>query len=139
MAKKQDFKTLQAKWYVKLKKSGFEDQEDENGNLKFWSQKFHQNYKRFQGGGWQTKAEYYRLAELFLTEYKFQDEADKVIWEYHANGMSTYDIADTFKKAKVYKNGTRRRRSRRTITHIITKLAHKMYEMYLAPKKEYRE
>lgn len=130
---KPDFKKLQEKWYAKLKREGFEDQEDENGNLKEHSARFYTKAHRNQAGGWQAKAEYYQLASQFLLEYKFNNERERIIWEYHSNGISTYDIAATLKKARVKKM------SRRTINNIIINLKKSMYAMYLAHKQEYHE
>lgn len=133
MAKNQDFKKLQDKWYKKLKKDGFEDIEDvEKDQLKNWSQNMFSK-SMTQAGGWQAKAEYYSLASRFLSEYKFSRSIDKVIWEYHAEGISNRDIATTLKKARVKKIG------RGTVGNILKALKNKMYEMYLAPKKEYHE
>lgn len=50
---------------------------------------------------WEAKQEYYIMAEHFLNEYKFKSNFERIIWEYHTNGMSARNILKTLKKAKV--------------------------------------
>lgn len=87
---KADFNKLQAKWYKKLKDSGFEDAEQDEDNLKVWS------LKRFTVENNLTlcaaKEEYYRLAGHFLHEHLFESELAKQCWELHGNGDSNVKI-----------------------------------------------
>lgn len=134
-SKHLSYEELRDKWYKKLKKQGFEDIEDINGQLKMYSSTLLGNRKKVlvQHGGWQAKAEYYNLAGQFLNEYKFNTKLDKIIWEYHANGLGVREIAQILRKVRVLKT------SHTTIWNIIKRLKIIMYSMYLEPKKEYRE
>ncbi len=100
MAKPKDFKSLQEKWYKKLEKSGFKDAEDSQENLHTWSYIFSRNCDKHKEL-MLAKQTYYRMATNFLNDYNFESNLDKVIWEYHANGISVRDIAKLLKKAKV--------------------------------------
>lgn len=93
-----DFKKVKALWYKKLRDSGFEDAESDEFNLKVWSLKF-TTPKTVRD--WQAKTEYYYMANHFLNNYKFEAPLDKVIWEYHTNGISVREIAKLLKKVKI--------------------------------------
>lgn len=123
MTKKQaEFKKLQDKWYKKLEKSGFEDIEQADGNLKQWhSQYFITRHTTFEGkSSWNKKKkldatwftsqeEYYQLAGAFLHDHEFSSKTEKLIWEMHSNGMSQVDIYKALLKKgnKVYRDGIR--------------------------------
>jgi len=81
-------KKLQALWDRKLKKSGFEDAEDNTGKLKsYHSLEFFNSGLRhpdYQEG----KAEYYRAAGHFLHSYKFADKEEEHLWQMHCEGQS---------------------------------------------------
>lgn len=109
MAKPKDYKTLRDQWYKKLEKAGFEDIEDvKTDMLKSWSSKFTRVDKdthrtRAQNSLVERKAKqrYYQLATYFLNDYAFESNLDKIIWEYHTEGISVRDISRLLKKAKV--------------------------------------
>lgn len=130
--KKAEFQKLKTKWYGKLKKSGFEDIESDEDNLKVWSSIF---YLRRSNISWEAKASYYQMASNFLEEYKFTSNIEKIIWEYHSNGIGVRDISKLLKKAKIKSVKT----ARTSVWLIIKKLRSSMYQMYLAPKEEYHE
>ncbi len=104
----KEFKKLQAKWYKKLKNSGFEDIEDTKGYLKEWSSK----YLKKSNGGVKAKAkeEYYRLTGQFLYDHKFESPLEKRIWRMHAEGMSGESITAILKakKVNIYHNKVKR-------------------------------
>lgn len=105
--KKSDFKKLKDLWYKKLKDTGFEDAESDENNLKVWSASLFGSKKALvQNGGWEAKYTYYRLAELFLNNYKFENNTDKIIWMYHCEGISVRGIVrilNALRKKKTYK------------------------------------
>lgn len=122
MAKKAvNLKQLQAKWYKKLAKSGFEDIEQDEDNLKFWSSFFSLRNPKVV---WEAKAEYYTMAESFLNEFPFDTQMEKNIWAYHSTGLSARDIAATLEKAKI------RKMSYVTVWRILRKLENNMKKMY---------
>jgi hypothetical protein len=98
-----DYKKLRAKWYAKLKKSGFEDIESDDDNLKDWSSKFEREKSLTS---WKAKESYYYMATSFLNSYRFVTELEKAIWEYHSNGLSHATIANLLKKTKIKTNRT---------------------------------
>lgn len=91
-----EFKKLQKIWYAKLKDSGFEDAEQSDGNLKKWSSLFliHSKGPLLRD----AKQTYYRWAEHFLNDHKFDSTTEKLIWFYHSEGMSVRDIAAKLKE-----------------------------------------
>jgi hypothetical protein len=127
---------LQRKWYDKAQKGGtFEDIEKNEDYLKTYSSDvFRPQYIHRQAGGWQAKAEYYNLAQRFLNEYKFAEEIIKVIWSYHCEGISAESISGILKKLR-YKRWSRIN----LIKDTIKQHKHKMFDMYLAPRKDYHE
>lgn len=124
-----ELKRQQKIWYAKAKKAGFEDIERNEEELKVNSSTFfiHHKYTREL---WESKAEYYRLAEHFLNEYKFESELDRVIWAYHANALSVRNVSATLKKAKI-KNV-----SKSKIHNIVKRLATIMKGRYLVNSKD---
>lgn len=122
---KEKYERLRDRWYAKLKKSGFEDIEQDEDNLKIWSSTyFGHRLRTNHAGGWQAKAAYYSMAERFLHEYQFSSNLEHAIWEYHTNGISIRDITDTLKKAKVKTN-------RQYVWEAVHKLEIEMKKLYL--------
>lgn len=97
----KDYKKLKEIWYAKLKKSGFEDIEQSDGKLKEWSTRWVR--KGFSPIRNQSLESYFHMATRFLNEYPFESELHKIVWEYHANGLSVREIAGTLGKTKVIK------------------------------------
>lgn len=96
------FKKLQKKWYDKLKKEGFKDIEQSDGNLKEWAS------SRLLTPGhmpsrtlWNDSVEqYFRLAGFFLNDYEFKSELEKYIWSLHCDGRSIKDIVKVITSKK---------------------------------------
>lgn len=90
----REFKELQAEWYNKLKKTGFEDIEDVNSPreyLKVWdSTYFQSNYVPMI---FLAKQEYYRRSAIFLMDYTFFNSEEKNIWQHHSEGIPLRQIA----------------------------------------------
>lgn len=91
------------KWETKLEKSGLENIEQPDGNLKLWSGHFFRS--RFNATVFDAKEEYYRIAGQFLHDYPFEDKLEKEIWKLHAEGISLRKIVLVLKKRnfKIYK------------------------------------
>jgi hypothetical protein len=128
MSKKADFEKLKAKWYKKLKDDGFVDIEYDD--KLFVGVPTSVLGKRLKDGVWQAKAAYYSMAESFLIEYAFSNELDKIIWDYHANGISVREIAETLRKAKIKKT------NRTTVWLTVKRLEKIMKQMYLLDFRE---
>jgi len=128
---KTEFDLLKDEWYQKLKDDGFDDVEQDENKLKKWSS----GSNRFHGEplNWEAKATYYQMASSFLEEYKFATKREQIIWEYHANGLSTREIAKTLNKLRTQKT------RHDIIANVINKLKVKMYCMYMEPKEDYHE
>jgi len=124
MAKpKDDYKTQKDIWYKKLKKSGFNDIEETEDRLKSWSMRFAISpiVETFN-----ERKEYFQLADRFLLEYGFRTNFEKVIWEYHANGLSLREIEMILKKAKI----KHKKKNKESIRVIIMRLALIMKHKY---------
>lgn len=92
----KEFKDLQKKWYKKAEDSGFDDIEQEDGNLKRWdSYVFQRKYNKEQA---EAKESYYRSAGKFLYDYKFEKKSQREIWRLHAEGLSFEKILKVLKK-----------------------------------------
>lgn len=124
-----DFKKLKAKWYAKLKKAGFEDQELNENDLHENSMRFSLQHD-YNAVLWEAKQAYYIMAEHFLNEYKFATEIEKVIWEYHTNALSVRDIATTLKSAGV------KRFAKNKVHSIVYRLAQIMKSKYMVNSKD---
>lgn len=112
--------TLKEQWAEKLKKSGFEDIEQDEFYFKTGS-KGVIDPRRVT---WESQAEYYQLSRYFLNDYTFQSERELIVWEYHTNGISIRDIAETLKKVGVKKFG------RKPVREMIKRLENIMKKMY---------
>jgi hypothetical protein len=121
--KKVDLNKLKKIWYKKLKKSGFEDIERDEYSLKYTtSNALFSKHGRIRTGTHVMIQEYYYMAEHFLNSYTFASERDRVIWNYHTNGLSNDNIAKTLKKARIKKCG------RWTVWRIINELKEIMFK-----------
>jgi len=93
-----EFKTLQATWYKKLAKKGFDDIEQDEDKLKSWTKAaYDSRYSTYRF----ANEEYYRLAGHFLHEYKFESEVERFIWEQHSIGLTSRAIAEMAKKKRL--------------------------------------
>lgn len=111
-------------WYKKLAKSGFEDIETDEQHLKVWSSKF---ARKTSLDSWQAKASYYTMATNFLNDYPFETPRERIIWEYHANGLSVRDIAITLNKVA---RSRRTKTNRTTVWLAVKRLESIMYRLY---------
>lgn len=116
--KTKKFEALKTKWYQKLQKSGFEDVESDEDNLKQWDSSL---FKRYSPHTAEAKQEYFRLAGHFLNSHKFESKREKLIWSLHAEGLSFNDIGKKLKSLgyKIH--------SRSSMFVTVTKLTEKMF------------
>lgn len=119
----QKFKALQDKWYAKAKASGYEDIEYPNGSIRNAGIR---NYA-VEPVHREAVESYYRMATHFLNEHKFESEFDKIVWEYHSNGLSNRNIS------KVLSTTIAKKPSREIIRKVVKKLSTVMKQKYLAP------
>lgn len=89
------------RWYRVLADAGFKDIEtrDETGEMngplktdKRWNADKRLSFEDV-AAGYESEAEYYRLAGLFLHEHRFPVKEDRSIWELHAEGVPYREIA----------------------------------------------
>lgn len=118
------FKELQKLWYKKLEDTGFFDIEAKETT--FRSHRYGRGKRHGQySNTWQdSKRYYYDLATSFLNEHEFESPLERVIWEYHANSISTRNIAKILIAAKVKTNRT-------TVWLTVKMLRQKMKEKYI--------
>lgn len=118
----EEFQKLNKKWQRKLEKSGFEDIEQPDGNLKKWSASYARiRYKKTSAAAKET---YYRYAGQFNYDYTFINPVDRLIWQYHSEGVSIRDIAKILRKKRFPL------KTEKAINQIIKKLAEKMKQHY---------
>jgi hypothetical protein len=122
--KPKTYKELKTLWYAKLKADGFEDIERSEDMLKVWSTTFTMAVPNSSTPiQLAAKEAYYRFATHFLNDYQFETLRDKIVWEYHSNGMSMRNIVETLKKVKIKTN-------RDNICDTVNRLARIMKSMY---------
>lgn len=102
----QDFKSLKAKWYLKLKQSGFEDIEDTESPkeyLKQWDD--HYFRRRHDAKSFKEQARYFQQRTYFATSYTFKTRTEERAWFLHSEGLSYREIGKELKVTKdiVYK------------------------------------
>ncbi len=93
----KEFKELQAKWYAKLKKTGFEDLEQNEYSLRLFHSTYFSDSRRNDPQVVAAKLEYYRLAGHFLYDHKFENALERTIWQMHADGKSIRTIEKVLK------------------------------------------
>lgn len=125
--KKSDFKKLKDLWYQKLaKETDFEDiEKDERSEYvirKTLSLKINHKKSLFRTGAWIAKYEYYRMADDFLHIGVFDCDLDRIVWEYHANGISLRNISKLLEKVGI------RKKKKDTIGKIVRKYESVMKE-----------
>lgn len=93
------FKTLEAKWYGKLKDDGFQDIEDtadRDRRLKSWHSFYFSSRDRKNHVS--STEQYFRAARGFLHSFRFKNAAEKEVWGYHADGKTMREIAYLMEK-----------------------------------------
>ena len=121
---KADFKKLQALWYKKAEESGYKDIEYKNGSM---SASHLRSPRQKHAVYRESIAEYYSMCYHFLNEYAFENEVEKVIWEYHTERISARNIALLLQKAGI------RKKRKTAVWQIIKALEAKMKAKYLRP------
>ncbi len=117
-----DYQAQKKYWYAKLKQSGFDDIELSDTTLKLGSEQF-RRARSMQG--WQAKAAYYQMASNFLNDHRFANRLERIIWQYHSEGISVRDISITLNKAK-----THRKMSKDIVWAIVNRLTKIMKKLY---------
>lgn len=115
-------------WYKKLADKGFVDIEKS-------ILRFHDGTAQFRRErstrSWQAKQAYYIMAEHFLNDHNFNSKLERVIWEYHANGISMRDIVQLLMKVNI------KDKKKDTILAIIKDLRKIMINRYMNAKLVY--
>jgi phosphopantothenoylcysteine synthetase/decarboxylase len=86
----ETYKKLKSRWYKKLRDSGFNDIENEDGSLKA------EVDPRTVANAMNTKesrVEYYEKATEFLATYKGFTAEQRKIWSLHCTGLGAIKIA----------------------------------------------
>lgn len=118
--KNEQYKKLEEYWYKKLEKDGFNDVESSEDHLKMWTS----TMLKKSTPTWRAKEHYYYMATQFLNDYKFESNRERIIWEYHANGISVRDIVVILKKVRI-------KLKKDAVWLIIKKLQAAMKRLYL--------
>jgi hypothetical protein len=123
MKKKTELERVQSVWYKKLKDSGFNDIEQDNQSI---NRSISKAFLKKDPVIREVVQEYYCMAYHFLNEYEFDTELDKVMWEYHTNGLSARNIAKLLNATKVTKT------SKTAVWKTVKKLEDIMKGLYLS-------
>jgi hypothetical protein len=99
--KTKEFKQLHRAWMDKLKDEGFKDIEDVNSPLemlKTWDSMY------FLDGAesFSEVEEYYQIARELLNTHDFDSAIEKIVWEFHSEGMSVRAIELKLIESKIY-------------------------------------
>lgn len=140
--KVKPFKELQDEWYARLKRSGFDDIENERGELKHYSASdYFENHHAYDIMSQASKEElrllaiestttYYRMASQFLHTHVFKGykmgsktgayllgaALIRHVWELHSNGVVAREIAIAINRER------RRKLTPRQIRAVIDKM-----------------
>ncbi len=118
-------KKLQEIWRKRLAKSGFVDIErpnDETGMLRTTTTSG--STIPLRRLNWELQAQYYQYATSFLNDYEFDSNLERIIWEYHSNGISTRNISKILNKVR------KKKILRMKVWNTITRLRKEMKVMY---------
>lgn len=85
-----ELKKLQQIWRRKLERSGFEDAETPDGQLKNYAL----HWTSVDSGRFHATQRYYELAGQMLHTHPFKDVVDKTVWRHHSQGKTWKEIAD---------------------------------------------
>lgn len=92
-------KLIQKKWYLRAKKTGFEDIENEYGEIidhKTLSDLIQRKHFKTTSV-FEANIQYYNWAEQMIEKGKFKSTKDKLIWKYHIKGLSHEKISPKVK------------------------------------------
>ncbi len=89
----KDCLSLKSEWYAYLCKTGFVDLEANERNLDSKATANLRHLTQFQEGIFEARRSYYQWAKEKLDYSEFRSEKDKLIWEYHSEGLSTREIS----------------------------------------------
>ena len=132
----QPSKALIREWNRKLKRSGFEDIENDKSQLRVSStslarRSYHNQYFEDRIEVYNARLEYYRMAEHFLYDHTFDNDLDKTIWQMHSEGISFRHIAEYVRHNKL-----RPKANKDNIQVLVKKLAKIMIEKYRTETNE---
>ena len=116
--RKSNYERAKDFWYKKLKDEGFVDIEYSDGSMRLAVPKMFKlasaSYSNSpldepkatsEAATAQLKMsiiqDYYCMAHHFLNEYQFDTELERIMWEYHTEGMSPREIAKILKASKI--------------------------------------
>lgn len=86
---------LRSEWYQYLEKTGFTDIESLSGQVIDHKTQIDLAYRKdfHTQAQFEAKQNYYQWARGKLNDGRFNSERDKLIWEYHADGVSSRQIS----------------------------------------------
>lgn len=95
---------LKLKWDEKLKKSGFEDIESDEYNLKNWDSFRFQ--RLFTPDQFEANQRWWELVSQLTHEFKFKSARDKKIWSLYTSGETVRNISKKVKYSKTFVSKT---------------------------------
>lgn len=122
-----EYELLRAVWYKKLEEDGYEDIEQDENNLKVWSSSF---VRKRPLELMESREAYYHMARKFLNDYTFPNAKEKYVWEQHAEGVSSKDIAKNLLSIQKVKT------NRTSVRQLIRRLETHMKTLYILDYKD---
>lgn len=122
-----EYDKIRAVWYKRLEEDGFYDIEQDDNNLKVWSLSF---VRKRPLELMESREAYYHMARKFLNDYAFADAKERYIWEQHAEGFGTREIAKTLLTSFQVKT------NRTSVWQIIRRLEIHMKTLYILDYKD---
>lgn len=99
-----DYKEQKKIWYDRLKWEGFNDIEDTNSPkelLKTWHSTYFTKKDRLTPETFESKRQYYQMAEEFLNTNNFTFRLEYLAWKLHAEGLSIVEIVKEAKRQEI--------------------------------------
>ena len=96
--KKTEYQEQKEIWYKRLKDDGFKDLEHDDGTINIGVPRSMQGQDAELR---QLVQDYYCMCYYFLNSHRFENELEKVVWEYHTEGLSVRDISKALKSAEI--------------------------------------
>ena len=94
MFQTKNFQIVCDEWYARLKKSGFEDIENEKEEIVKNQKQNLEMLSSFKQGLFDINISYYSWAESFLFTSVLKSQRDRIIWIFHSQGLTGSEIGD---------------------------------------------
>lgn len=87
---------MKREWYSYLNKTGFKDLEKSEYQLKTYSSSLDNNQEIQNKYVYEAKQNYFMWASTQVYQKDFKSNRDKIMWEFHSEGLTSKEIAPRF-------------------------------------------